>query len=148
MSELANTLTFQQRIEEKIKDSFADLVTETELKAIVEKGIERALWQDRTIPTGKLDYNSRPEIRTAGPLVDEIVEKHLKSQIQAAVDLWIIEHPDELKKSAADAVQMGIAGCVLSQLDRRFEQMLNDKTVNFQGMWDELHRIRQKVGVA
>lgn len=134
-------LNFTERIEAKLKESFADFVTADELKRIVEKGIEKALWEKRINKAdsyGRVDYDP--------PLVDSVIEKHLKAQIQAAVDLWIIEHPEKLKEAVDSSVQLGISGCVIQQMDKRFDEMLSSKLVNFQSMFDEIQRIRQKVG--
>lgn len=142
-TELAQTMTFQQRIEEKIKDSFADLVTEIELKAIVERGIEKALWEHRTIPTGKLDYNGRPDTRNAGPLVDEIVEKHLRPIITNAVQDWLKENPEKLVSALNSAVQAGVAECVLQTLDSRFQNLLQGVEYQTRFLADEIKRRSQ-----
>jgi len=115
--QIQQALSFEQKLMERIKDGIGDLMTDDDLKKIVERGIEKALFDKRLVPS-RNSYGSQFE---QGPsLVDEIVSKHFESKVRQAVDNWLGENKEVVEKAVESAMKAGIAGCVMQTLDERF----------------------------
>lgn len=116
MNEVITTpQTFEQKMMDRIRDSISDLISDEDLKRIVERGIEKAMFEPKVI-LGQGSWNNRTE----DSLVDKAVRQYLNERVQEAVNKWLAEHPDRMQKAVDDAVKAGIAGCVASSLDSRF----------------------------
>ena len=97
----------------RIRESIGDLMTDEDLKKILEKGVEKALftssvrgdsWRQETVPC----------------LVDRVVSKHLNSRMAEAVDTWITDNPDKLQRAVENAIKAGVAKCLMDTLDGKF----------------------------
>ncbi len=113
-TELAPQKTFEEKMMDRIRDSIGELMSQEDLKRIIEKGVEKALFEPRQKPRNYGGYESGPS------LVDDAVTKYLESQMRTAVDKWIADNPDKLQKAIDNAVMAGVAGCVQNTMDLKF----------------------------
>lgn len=118
-AQITTPQTFEQKMMDRIKDSIGDLLSDDDLKRIVEQGIEKALFEKRTVHSGTGSWNDRVE----DSLVDKAVREFLDERVTDAVNKWLDENPERMQLAVDDAVKAGIAGCVNRSLDSRFGGM-------------------------
>lgn len=124
--------TFEERMMDRIKESVADLITDDELKKIIEKGVEKAFFEPRT---GTDRWGNRSANEPS--LVEQMVKKELEGRMEKAVQNWIAEHPDKLEYVMKSVMEQGVAGCVEKAMEARFgylfgrmiEQMKNEGVI-------------------
>lgn len=91
---------FQQRMFKRIRDDMGKLMTDDELKKIVEASVERSFFEPRVVmrDTGSFHGPKRDEKE---PLFLELMREEMRERINAlvapAVTKWVEEHGDEIK---------------------------------------------------
>lgn len=118
-TELSTSSSFQQKMMDRIRESIGELMTDEELKKIVDRGMEEALFKPRCY---RSSYGSANEECS---LVDKAIKDELHTQMNAAVQTWISENQQMLIDAVQKAAKEGAGKCILSALDYRFEQMFN-----------------------
>lgn len=104
-SDLSPNSTFQQRVFEKIRDQLGDLMTDAELKSIVDKTIDKAFFEPRVVKDGSYYSERTREIES---LWVEKVKAALAPRVTAAVDQWVKDHPDLFAKAVDEAIAKGM----------------------------------------
>ena len=122
--------TFQEKISEKIKDSIGDLITDDDLKPLIEKSIADMLTNDRHV---KNHSGSYPQYVEAPPLMQEIITPLLEVQIKEQVDKYISDNPELLIQVIDDMIVKGFIKTMIYHLDgkisfplERFRQEISD----------------------
>jgi hypothetical protein len=113
-TEIQKPLSFEEKMMEKIRESIGSLVTDEDLKRIIEKGIDKALFEGRPQKDSWGNGNSTASI------VDQAVQKYLSEHMKVAVDAWLANNPDKLQLAIDNAIKLGVAGCVQQSMDQRF----------------------------
>lgn len=108
--------TLEQRITARLHESIGDLITDDDLKAIVARGIEQALFKERPDLARATSYHTY----TKPPLVDELVAKLLTEKMETAVNAWLTENPDAIRAALDTAISLGVGTALLRSLDNRF----------------------------
>lgn len=110
--------SLQERVGERIRDQIGDLLTDDDLKKLVETALHEAFFQ------------SRRESRQYGqdilhpPQIVEQVRKLLVDRVDAAVTVWLDEHRDEFTKHLDDAIGKGLSGLLQQWLDSKVQTEL------------------------
>jgi len=112
--EIQQKQTFEERMMDKIRESIGDLMTQEELKKILERGVEKALFESRQVKDCYGGYRTIPSV------LDEAVSKFLQPAMDKAVSDWIDTHQVELKAAVDKAVQAGAGEAVLRAIDSKF----------------------------
>ncbi len=114
---LIATKTLEERIAEKMADVVGDLITQADMLEIVEKGINKALFETRSRKSDSWD------IRTVQIpcLVDELTEKHFEKAMKAGVEQWLRDHPEVIRDAVSNAIDEGAFAAVRRVLDNRME---------------------------
>ena len=113
-NQIETVKTFQEKISEKIKDSIGDLITDDDLKPLIEKSIADLLTNDRKI---KNHSGSYPQYNDAPPLMQEIITPLLEVQIKEQVAKYISDNPQLLTKVIDDMVVNGFIKVMIWHLD-------------------------------
>ena len=132
-NEIESVKTFQQKISDKIKESIGDLITDEDLKPLIEKSIEQLLLDERIVPRGGSAYGHD----TLPPLLHEIIEPLLKSQISKLVNIHLADHPEIF----TDLIQTMIKDGFLKTMINHLEMKLQIPLMNFQR---EVHELLTK----
>lgn len=111
-TELTNNKTFQERMFERVRDQMGDLMTEAELKTIVDTAMHKAFFEERTEHSGYNTYK-KPSVFV------EMMGTELKSRVNSAVDQWLKDNPDVVQKAIEAVVQEGITKAVINTLENR-----------------------------
>lgn len=112
MTAIATTETLEQRLTKRLHESIGDLITDADLKAMVERGMDKALFQPRE--SSERWGSPRP------PLVDALVERFLEAKMQAAVEQWLKDNPDKIDAMLQSAIQKGAGAAFMHYIDSKF----------------------------
>lgn len=99
-AELTPQQKFEEKIKESIRDKIGELLPDEALAEIVQKGIKQA-FTDPKVTTIHSGYSS--QIKTEEPWLVTHLREFAKERVREWADKWIVEHPEEFKKSV-DAV--------------------------------------------
>lgn len=106
---------FQQRMFEKVRESLGALMTDAELKVVVDQATQKAFFEERKVPRG--GYSSGWE--TLPPLFVELIQKELQPRFEAAIKTWATEHPEIIEKALQDAIGGGITRVLLTHINEK-----------------------------
>ena len=121
MKDVVEVKSFQEKISDKIKDSIGDLITNEDLKPLIEKSIEDLLINDRKI---KNHSGSYPQYNDAPPLMQEIITPLLEKQIKEQVNKYIADNPELLTKVIDDMIANGFVKVMIYHLDNKISRPL------------------------
>lgn len=110
--------SLEERITSRLHESIGDLITDEDLKGMVARGIEAALFKPRITQTPR-SYGGY-DTTTAAPLVDEQVVKLLGEKMRAGVDAWLAANPEKIEAALRDVMQRGVGNALLYSLEQRF----------------------------
>lgn len=105
---------FQERMFARIKENMGDLMTDEELKKLLERAVEDAFFK----PREELDrWGARSG--TKPPLFVETVQTLMKDRVDAQVKAWLDEHPDEVHKLIKDTLDQGIVRILMDWFESK-----------------------------
>ncbi len=111
--------TFEQKLMARIRESIGELMSEEDLKKILDRGVEEALFSRKP----ELDQYQRV-IRTNPSFVENAVKELLAEKMKDAVDKWCITNSQILTEAIEQAVKVGIGKCMLDALDYKMQGLL------------------------
>lgn len=122
MSTVVIQQSFEEKLMDRIRESIGELMSDEDLKRIVEKGVDRALFERRTITSDGWSRSSSEK----PSFVDTVVKTLLEERMRVAVDAWIRANPEKLDKALNDAIVLGAGSCVIAAFNENFRgAMLN-----------------------
>ena len=98
----------------RIKEGIGDMITDEDLKRVIEAGITNALFGQRFRPGNYGGYDTIPSI------VDEAVTKFVDTRVMEAASKWLTEHPEKIQEAIDRAINAGIHKCIQAHYDQRF----------------------------
>lgn len=120
--EIATPISFEDKVKNLFRDRFADLITEEEMKALVEKTIKDVLLTSRT--EKKSNHWDAPEVRVPSVLEQVVMEFHIPIIKEAVKD-----YLDANKNLVIEALQKNLGksftGIILQSLDHRMAELIN-----------------------
>lgn len=105
--------TLQERVGERIREQIGDLLTDDDLKRLVETALHEAFFK-QTVAHGDWGRTSI----TPAPVV-EIVRGLLKERVDAAVSAWLSANSAEFAKHLDDAIGQGFSKMLQDWLDMK-----------------------------
>ena len=105
--------SFEDRIYEKIRTDIGSLMTDAELKKLVETAIERMFFKERIIKDG--NYSAYQ--KTLPPLIQEITQKAVEKQISTHVERYIADHADVFKSIMEVTLKEGFLKIAINTFD-------------------------------
>ncbi len=109
-----------ERVYERIRDSIGDLMTDEDLKKLVDQAAQKAFFEPQ--PPKTTGYGARPE----PPFLVEKITELLETQVRKAADEWIKEHPEEINKIIDEQLGNGFTKIIASYLDAKMYSALHD----------------------
>ena len=131
-ADLATPMTFQERLKERLRDSIGELLSDDDLTALVERGIDEVFFQPR--------YERRPgaySTETLPPLIHEVVKDVLSAQMREAVERWLSSHEDEVRQALEDCVKDGAGMALMRAFTSYFQDSMNKM------QWDAVNKMQQ-----
>lgn len=129
MSEVAVSKTFEQKMEEKIKESIGEMMESEDLKKIIERGIELAFFKQKEIKDG---------YRTL--TVDSFLIECIRQNMDKLVAQEIEKRFDADKEKFQSLIEKTLEKDVFELFAKGFNQMFSHELSKFKGA------IGQKLG--
>lgn len=120
MTDIALSQPLHERVYERIRDSIGDLMTDEDLKILVDKATEKAFFQERG--TGSYNDKLRPS------LFMEMMEKEMQPLIATALKEWMANNSELVAKTLTDVLEQGAAKMMM----RGFDSMLYSAFSDFE----------------
>ena len=118
---MAKPTTLEERITTRLHESIGDLITDEDLKGMVARGIEAALFQPRPEQVSG-GFSTRIEMRP--PFIQEQVMKLLSEKMSTAIQQWVKDNPEQIETALKHTLQDGVVAAMTQSLDRRFASVL------------------------
>lgn len=119
---VTTTKDFQERMFERIRDQIGDLLTEEDLKKLVDAAVQKAFFEKRTVVIG--DGWSRREAQV-DPYFVELLREEMKERVKAEVATWLAEHPAEIVTAIERTIGGGILACLVREIELRTQGPVN-----------------------
>lgn len=119
MSDIVTSTTFQERLFERIRADIGDLMTDEDLKSIVEQAAAKAFFEPRYTQS---HYGGRTE---QPPLLVELVTKLLSDRVYEVCSEWAKENGDVFRQAIDAAIEKGMAQLVFSYIEAETMRPLN-----------------------
>ena len=109
-TEIEKPQNFQEKMFERIKESMGDLITQDEMKSLVDKAMQEAFFTGRKA-------NDRYDSPLLPSLFVELIQKEMKAQVTAAINTWVKENPEAVTKALDEAMAKGFYNLVRQHQD-------------------------------
>ncbi len=127
-TEVQAATDFQTRMFNSIRDKMGDLMTDDELKKVLETAVQKAFFDPRHVKTG--DW--RQETREIEPLFVELVRAHLKPGVEKMIGDWYRENEDKIAAMMVEQFKGGVAAIVIRTFDSFFANHLATMQMNME----------------
>jgi hypothetical protein len=124
--ELAQPQSFQERMKERIRESIGELLTDEELKQMIDRTMEEIFFTSRVVDDGRWHK------RTVPPLLHEIVEGLVKPRVTACVEEYVKEHAEEIARLTHAALTENLGETIVRGFARAFSSPLMNMTFEMQ----------------
>lgn len=132
MTQLTTNETFQERMFNRVREQMGDLMTEEELKKIVDSALQKAFFEEKV--TKGPHWNSQ-ETREPSHFV-KLLNKELEAPIKQAIQQWLADNPEQITKVINEVIGKGFLGIIHSYIQEKtttplyqFSQQLRDMGV-------------------
>ena len=115
----AKTMTFKEKMTERIRESIGDLISDEELSKSVDEGIRSAFFERKQISGG---YSS--DTRFTTPLINDIVINLMKPAVEAEVKVWFVDNEDEIGSVLHAVIKDGIVSMLTNAINNTFRMPL------------------------
>ena len=124
-TELATSKSFEEKLQDKIKESFGDLLSNEELKTIITTGIDKILFQPRMMRNGYGGNETKP------PLIVEILQPLLEAHVKEFVIQWLKDNPQKVDELLKKALEQGAGSLIFNFFTTTFQQSMWDMQESF-----------------
>lgn len=107
-----------------------DLMTDEELKKILETSIQKAFFEPRKVIQDPGTYHARTIEKE--PYFVELVRDHLKPSVEKMLGDWFRENEGRIAEMLDMQFKKGVVGMVVGAIDSLFENKLNSLRFAFQ----------------
>lgn len=119
-TEVTQPRSLQDRVGDRIRDQIGDLMTDEDLKTLVDRALNEAFFTKRPIP--KKNYHDEQKFDDAFAVAH--VHKLLEGRVEAACKAWLSDHKDELGAHIDNAIAAGFSRLMLAWLDNKVNTAL------------------------
>jgi len=131
MSEITKTKSLQEKLSDKIKESLGDLITDEDLKPLVEQSIESLLMKERVID-GSPSYNKTVK----PPLLQSLMEPAITEKVKERVDIWFSENTEKMSEVIDGVIEKGLMRMMINHMDNKLSQPLYEFQNKLQEIFD------------
>ena len=121
-TEVQTQRTLEERIQDKIKADLGSLMTDAELTAIVKRGIQKTLFERRTVLT-KNNWGSEDR-KEISPLINELLEPLIKEEMRRHVEQWVADNRDLVKETVLKSFSQAPADIITAALLETFRSAM------------------------
>lgn len=128
-TEIATTQSFQERMFERVREQMGDLMTDEELKKIVDAAMQKAFFEERI----EKDNYDRISGRKP-PLFIELIKNEMEKAVKEQTQAWLSSHEEVVVNAIQEMIGKGFLQIVQEHVDQKARQPL----------WDFASQLRQK----
>lgn len=110
---------FQERVFARIRDSIGELMTDAELKALLNAAFQKAFFEPAIQSSG---YGT---VRGDSAFIIEI-RKLMEPKVSTAMKEWLRDNPELVRKAIDDAIAKGFFGLVQQHLEQQMSLPLQE----------------------
>lgn len=111
-TEIQKATDFQTRMFERIRDSLGDLMTDEELKRVVDAAVKKAMFEPVTVMQKTDSWSSPKEVKIADSLVEKVAKELMNAMVRPLIEAWIQEHAAEIAPMIDKTLRDGIVKIV------------------------------------
>jgi hypothetical protein len=108
--------SFEERMKERIKEGIGDLLSDEEVKKLIDRGMEEVFFKPQSSPDPRGYGNNK--IKPC--LLHEIVKESLQPMVEACVKDYISEHKDEVNLAITTELSKGVGTCMVQAMNNIF----------------------------
>lgn len=112
MTTVATTKDFQERLYEKIRTDIGSLMSDVDIKKLVDTAMERVFF---TPEVKKDQWGHQTSVKP--PKIEQLIQELLEPALRKAISEWLNTHPDVLTQALDKALAGGLATATLRALD-------------------------------
>jgi ATP-dependent 26S proteasome regulatory subunit len=114
-TEITTSKTFQDKMFERIRDQMGDLLTEEDLKKMVDAAMQKAFF-DPIIERNSYGSVTNPN----GPSAFvKMIEKLMTEQVGKEIRVWLDAHPEEVTKALTESLEKGMFKMALNYFESK-----------------------------
>lgn len=114
-TEVTTNESFQERMFKRVREQMGDLMTEAELKTIVDTALHKAFFEERVI---KSSHWNTPDTKKPSAFV-ELLQEELKQPIREGIQAWLAEHPEKVNEVITETIGKGFLGILHSYIEQK-----------------------------
>lgn len=118
-TDVVENKSFQERMFDRIRDQMGDLMTQDELKKIVETAIDKAFFEPVITKDG---YGHVRD--TQPPFFVSLIKKEVQDQVTGCIKAWLKENPEKVDQVINDAIGKGMLGIITNYIENQARQPL------------------------
>lgn len=124
-TELTIGNSFEERVQNRLRDSLGELMTDEELKKIIERSVEEIFFKPVIIKTGSYGHTTKDP-----SLVEKLLKEQLSPLVYKVVVQWVADHEaqvqDLIKEQLGAAFGVAVLNAFSSIFRSDFEQFGNN----------------------
>jgi hypothetical protein len=117
-SDIEKAKSFEEKMKERIKDGIGDLLSDDDIKKLIDAGMQDTFFKPSKIKVNAYDHKDGPT------LLQSIIQENLQPAVDKAVKEYINEHPEEVMAAINDCISGGMAKALLRSIDSTFSLQL------------------------
>jgi glucosamine 6-phosphate synthetase-like amidotransferase/phosphosugar isomerase protein len=110
VTEIETTRSFQEKMFEKIREQIGTLMTEEDLRKLVQAAMQKAFFENVKCK------NHWGEVKEEPPVFETKLRELMREQVSMAMQKWINEHPEEIKAIVNRVIEKGIVDIVFEHI--------------------------------
>lgn len=119
MNAIVENKTFEDKLKDRIRDSIGDLLSEDDLKKLVERGMEDVFFK------GKEERDSWGRVtKEHPPLIHQMVKDHLEPIVREEVKLYIDENREVVEEVISKTLEAGVGTLMIKCMNDMFSNQL------------------------
>ena len=133
-TELTPQQTFEQKLEERIRQDIGELMPDEALAEVVQRAIEKSFFEEREVDDGHYRH------KTVIPWLVRLANNQLKARVDQQVEKWFVDNEEKVMGFVRQRLDAGICHAVVNAIDSEMSGPLYDLQQKFQ---DFIDRIKQ-----
>lgn len=118
MTNIVENKNFEEKMKDRIKESIGDLITDEELKKLLDAAMYDVFFKPSKVKVNSWDTKDGPSY------LQGIVKELLDEKVRAEIALYINEHTEEVDKTIKTVVENGIGAAMMSAMNSMFSTQM------------------------
>lgn len=110
---VSTTQDFQERMFASIRDKMGDLLTDDDLKRIIEAAVQRGFFEDKVVE-GSYGSRTRDEA-----VFVKLVREEVRAQAEVAIAAWLRENESKVVDAINECIGRGFIKIIADYLDQK-----------------------------